>query len=256
MEQHHYCIHFPSGLCRAKVLPLLKLLIFCSKTCWAMRAQGGLKWQRLPWPPKMFGTVQSSQSRGSGLCVCTWQMKGSKRLFVAGCWTDLEELRSELPKHTYVAKSEVSQVLWQRSFKSPSDSPSPEFLYSSHHLLPPAHFSLSFTGLSKGTTSFQELWCFIWFWDPEEGMVHCSHSHQLFCIPRVKHSVSCFPDWRLGRKNTTQMFYCEKNRPVALKPVLYLHLNACTWYWNTHYREIWIKCICLFSLAGNLEPSQ
>lgn len=148
-----------------------------------------------------------------------------------------------------VAKTEVSQVLWQRSFKSPSDSPSPEFLYSSHHLLPAAHFSLSFTSLSKGTTSFQELWCFIWFWDPEEGMVNCSHNYQLFCIPRVKHSAGCFPDWRLGRKNTfrvlisavspalltlpTQMFYCEKNRPVALKPVLYLHLNACTLYWNT-----------------------
>lgn len=86
-----YCIHFPSGLCRAKVL-LLNLLLFYSKTCWAVRAQGGLKWQRMSWPPKMFGTVWSSMGSSSARAVELGSVcapdKWSKRLFLAGCWTD------------------------------------------------------------------------------------------------------------------------------------------------------------------------
>lgn len=42
-----YCIYFPSGLCRAKILLLLNLLLFYSKTCWEVKAQGGLIWQRM-----------------------------------------------------------------------------------------------------------------------------------------------------------------------------------------------------------------
>lgn len=203
MEQHHYCMYFPSGLCRAKVLLLLNPLNFYSKTYWAVRAQGGRKRQRMSWLPKMFGTVQSSMGSSSAQaaelgCVCA--NEGKQKIIFSTMLNRLGGIKIQIGLNIHV----LPKVKFHKSHKTEilTHHESLEFLYSSHHPPSPAHFSLSFTSLLKGTTSFQESWCFIWFWDPAGGMVHCSHSHQLFCIPRVKHFVSCFPDWRLGRKNT------------------------------------------------------